>query len=223
MFHYIHRLVSNYVYVLFGAEEVVHSVFVRAVAVNNTDQSEPKQWLCHCSPIPFSSRSHWICSATESDKRMNETSSNQLMQYRQQWTRSKWTALHGHKTDFLLLYMVVLSPTVPARPPPSHPNSQSSVCHNHSPAPAGDTVMGGSTPLPALKTMSTKTSNIILLESLLTQEYLLTFFSFSYFHWRMTCPSVVMKFHNNNNKDFVIYHFESRLKFCLCCTKFWTL
>lgn len=69
-----------------------------------------------------------------------------------------------HNTTESLLYKVVcdsVSPTVPARPPPSCPNSQCSVCRCHSPAPAGDTGMGDSTPLPALQTNATTFSNTV--------------------------------------------------------------
>lgn len=99
--------------------------------------------LRHQSLSPFFSRSHWICSATEIKQRLNET-----------YSIRDYLTVKIHSTTESLLYRVMcvsVPPNIPARPPPSCPNSQCSVCCSHSPAAAGDIGTGDSTPHPALQ------------------------------------------------------------------------
>lgn len=49
-----------------------------------------------------------------------------------------------------------MSQTLPSRPPPCHPDSQSSACRCRSPEPAGGTAMGGNTQFPILPNDETK-------------------------------------------------------------------
>lgn len=105
-----------------------------------------------------------------------------------------------HNTTESLLYKVVcdsVSATVPARPPPSCLNSQCSVCRRHSPAPAGDTGMGDSTPLRALQTNATTFSN--------TVQYSDAFNSWSGLHQQGLIQDM--------------NHLQSRLRFNTCWTK----